>query len=263
MHRFHLPADSCQNPVLTLPEREAHHALQVLRLQTGDAVEVLDGQGHRLHCRLTQISRRSLELSVLRRETASPLPYQATLFQAVTKGKSMDWIVQKAAELGVARLVPVLTERSVPQVAPGETERKADKWRTIAVEAIKQCGSPWLPQIDEPRSLREVLTTLDQAPPLDLAFVGSLQPGARHPRPAIHDFQATHGRPPVTVAIWVGPEGDFAPGELDQILSRGVIPITLGPLVLRAETAAVYGLSFLSYELQSPPTAFQPGKSSH
>jgi 16S rRNA (uracil1498-N3)-methyltransferase len=116
----------------------------------------------------------------------------------------------------------------------------------VAIEAIKQCGAAWLPNVEAPVTLPQFLARKEQ---FELALVGSLQGDGQHPRQYFEAFRAQRKRQPETVCVWVGPEGDFAPAELDAIRGAGALPITLGPLVLRSETAAVYCLSILNYEL--------------
>lgn len=161
----------------------------------------------------------------------------------------MDVIVRKATELGACRVMPVMSDRSVPDWTPAERVAKQARWRAAAVEAIKQCGSAWLPEIDEPS---DVPTVLGAVAGTELRFLASLQPGARHPREWIERFLAEHGRLPRTLSVWVGPEGDFTPAEMNMIRGGGALPITLGPLILRSETAALYCLATLQYELQAP-----------
>ena len=248
MHRFHLPPAACQGATILLDEAEAHHAARVLRLTRGDRAVVLDGAGHELLCEVTEVARNQIALAVRQRNTIPPLPYRLTLIQAITKGKSMDLIVQKATELGVSRIVPVISERSVTRIEPDEAEWKVEKWRTIAVEAIKQCGSAWLPEIVAPVTPAAFLA---QPKPPAFMLLASLQPGATHPRELLRAAREERRRGLDAPAIWIGPEGDFTPAELNQIRAAGALPITLGPLVLRSETAALYCLSFLAYELQA------------
>ncbi len=251
MHRFYLPPAERDGATLRLAAGDAHHARQVLRLRAGDEVTVLDGAGHEHRCVIEADGRREVVLRKVATRQHAPLPWQVTLYAAVTKARSMDWAMQKASELGVARVVPVLTERSVPQFGSDEARGKTERWRDLAIEAIKQCGNPWLPRIEAPARFASVLA---QAEPVELALVGSLRPGRRHPREPLEQFRARHGRGPATVAVWIGPEGDFTPAELDALEAAGAAPIALGPLVLRAETAALYCLAFLSYELQPRET---------
>jgi 16S rRNA (uracil1498-N3)-methyltransferase len=174
-----------------------------------------------------------------------------TLIQALPKGKVIEEIIQKATELGVARIVPLLSERVVAHLDDSKLTRRGEQWRLVAIEAIKQCGSAWLPVLDAPQTLQAFLARRD---PFDLSLIASLRPGGHHPREYFDAFRAHHRRPPDSVALWVGPEGDFSEREVIEIQAAGARPITLGRLVLRSETAAVYGLSVLSYELASPPS---------
>ena len=123
---------------------------------------------------------------------------------------------------------------------------KVKKWRLVAIEAIKQCGAAWLPHVDLPMTLKQFVARQEK---LDLALVGSLQPDVRHPRECIRKYDAQYGALPRSVAVWIGPEGDFTLEELHAIQATGAQPISLGSLVLRVETAAIYCLSFLNYEL--------------
>src|ERR1043166_8109493 len=158
MPRFYLPPDQGQAPALVLSGREAHHAVGVLRLRRGERVTVLNGVGGELICNVEQVDRRQVTLGVLERRTVPPLPFQVTLLQALPKGKAFESIIQKATELGVFRLVPLRSERVVAAPAGAkETAEKIEKWRLIAVEAIKQCGSAWLPRIEPPLTPEQFL----------------------------------------------------------------------------------------------------------
>jgi len=151
-------------------------------------------------------------------------------------------------ELGAARVVPILSERTVIQVNEREAADKAEKLQPVAIEAIKQCGSPWLTKIEPPVSLKNFLARGDK---FELPLVASLQEGSQHPRELIRQFRDLHQRLPVTACVWIGPEGDFSPAEMDLLRASGALPITLGRLVLRSDTAAIYSLSVMNYELQS------------
>ncbi len=249
MHRFYLPPDQIATPELTLAERESHHAVNVLRLCEGERVAVMDGAGNECLCELVAADKKAVRLVVKKRIEHDSLPYQITLLQAMTKAKSMDFIVQKATELCVHRIIPLSAERSVAQVDPGDAGAKVDKWRTISIDSIKQCGCPWLPEIQEPVTPREYMGRNEAS---DLSLIASLRADACHPREHVEGFMAVNYRAPLAISIWVGPEGDFTPAESNKIYSNGALPITLGRVVLRSETAAVYCLSVLNYELQIP-----------
>jgi 16S rRNA (uracil1498-N3)-methyltransferase len=272
LHRFYLPPGSTRGDSLRLDGREAHHALRVLRLKRGELVAVLDGVGNEFLCAVENSSRDAVTLSVSLKNFTPPPPCSITLLQAVPRGKIIESIIQKAVELGARRIVPLLTERVVTQLDDEDAGNKRDKWQQVAVEAIKQCGATWLPRIEAPTTIENFLAadrsggrqtagsvqenkkcgSLPKAAtptPFELALVGSLQKERRHPRECFQEFQAKHGRLPQSVGVWIGPEGDFTLAELEAIQAAGALPISLGRLVLRVETAAIYCLSILNYEL--------------
>jgi 16S rRNA (uracil1498-N3)-methyltransferase len=245
MHRFYLPPENCKSDELFLTGSEAHHALHVVRVRRGQCITVLDGVGHEILCDVQQSDRDKIRLCVRERKPAATSGCRVTLLQGVPKGKLFESIIQKTTELGAARIVPLLSERVVVHLERKEAARKAAKWQSVAVEAIKQCGTAWLPQLEEPMRLEQFLARKEH---FDLALVGSLQPDAKHPREYLRYMER-----PKSAAIWIGPEGDFTASELEAIKASGARPITLGPLVLRTETAAIYCLSILNYELSSEP----------
>src|SRR5471032_2675788 len=150
MHRFYLPPERCAGDPLRLDGREAHHALHVLRLKHGELVSVLDGIGNEFLCTVESSNRNAVTLAVSLKNFQPPLPCAISLLVAVPKGKIIESIVQKAVELGARRIVPLLTERVVTQLDGEGAEQKRDKWQHVAIEAIKQCGAAWLPQVEAP-----------------------------------------------------------------------------------------------------------------
>ncbi|MDP6904598.1 MAG: RsmE family RNA methyltransferase [Verrucomicrobiota bacterium] len=247
MHRFYLPPKKITEGDFSLCEREGHHAANVLRVRAGERVAVLDGEGTEYMCDVASVEKNDVRLTMRQQNKAAPLPYRITLLQAMTKGKSMDFIIQKATELCVHRIVPLAAGRSVVQVE--NVESRLEKWNSISIDSIKQCGSPWLPVIEKPVAPRDFLARNER---FDLPMAASLQSHTQHPREYVDGFLSDHGQLPKTLAVWVGPEGDFTPAEINDILTAGVHPITLGQVILRSETAAIYTVSALNYELQSP-----------
>ena len=227
MHRFFL--NDLTAPVLT--GSEAHHARQVLRLREGDEVTLFDGAGNFARCQIAAISRDAVALRAVERGQTPPLPCRITLACAVIK-KNMDFIVQKATELGVATIVPLLTERTIAR------PDKSDRWADIALVACKQCGNNWLPEIATPVSLTKWLATKQMA---DLKVVAALTPDAQPLRNVLLPSQSA--------CVLIGPEGDFTSAEYAAARAAGFRPVTLGPLVLRADTAALYALSIVHHEL--------------
>lgn len=251
MHRFYLPPDECQSSALTLTGREAHHGLRVLRLRKGEPVVVLNGAGKVFNCEVSSLSRDTIGLIAKETKDAPAPPCEITLVQAIPKGKLFDSIIQKATELGVSRVIPLLSERVITQIDEDNSDSKTEHWRTVAIEAIKQCGSPWRPRIEPAVPPSELLARSEA---YDLVLIASLQSGSRHPRVWFDEFRQREQREPKSACVWVGPEGDFTEAEVAAVIAGGAAPITLGRLVLRCETAATYCLSVLNYEAQSAQT---------
>lgn len=259
MHRFYLPPERCTCDELLLDDREAHHALHVLRVKRGEPVVVLDGAGQEFLCEIAGASRKNVTLQVNQKNAVPRPASQITLLLGVPKGKIIESIIQKAVELGVHRVVPLLTERVVTHLDENERAYKREKWQLVAIEAIKQCGAAWLPQIEAPTTIVDILNrkpaarkeSVSGAQPsaFELSLVGSLQAERRHPRECFQEFRNRQGHLPQSVAVWIGPEGDFTINELKMIEASGALPVSLGPLTLRVETAAIYFLSILNYEL--------------
>lgn len=247
MHRFYVPSPAPHGGSLDLPEAEAYHAHHVLRLRVGERVSILDGAGREYDGEVSRCDREQVTVSVRQVLQHPPMPYSLVLVQAITKGRSMELIVQKATELGVRRVVPLLSDRSAVHLDGEAAAAKAVKWQQTAAEAIKQCGLAWLPQVDAPLTPKAYL---DRQEKFDLTLIGSLQPDRQSLRRVLAQHVDERGRLPESVAIWIGPEGDFTPAELHAAKGAGAVPIELGPLVLRSETAAIYSLSVLRYELQ-------------
>lgn len=246
-HRFYTPPADWSLQALVLNERESHHCVDVLRLGAGSRVVVFNGEGLEVTAEILSATKSQVRLKPLLTYKSPPLRCAITLAQAVPKGKNMDLIVQKAVELGVAKIVPLLSERTVVQIEAVDLQRREEKWQQIAIEAAKQCGQNWLPQVVSPAAPKQFFAELDR---FETLLIASLQEGARSFKSVLKDFREQHGRRPSSVLMLIGPEGDFTPAESAQAKTAGCIPVTLGPVVLRAETAALFSLSVLSYELQ-------------
>jgi len=239
---------------LTLSAGESHHLVVVNRARRGDPVVAFDGCGREWMCELFRDSKNAAVLRVLStRQAAPPLPCEITLAQALPKGSAMDAIVRKATEIGAARIVPLESERTQVHFDGGREDKKTDKWRVAALEAAKQCGNPWLPEI---APVQNATAFMRAAADYDLRLIASLSPNARTLKTILADFAS---RPAPKKALWlIGPEGDFSPAEMSVAAECGFAPVTLGPLVLRCETAAIYALSILSHEMRSQPACALP-----
>ncbi len=212
-----------------ITEEEAHHLTRVLRLTENAAVEALDGAGTRYYGTLAAVTKRGAALAIARTETVPP-PTPA-LHLLVTPTKNLDrleWLLEKATELGLARLTPIFTQRAERR------ELKLDRLRKIAVAALKQSGGAWLPHLDELTPFAKALA-LVAAPRAYVAHL-TTDPAERRPLAAA----LTTGPATSAVAVLIGPEGDFTPDEVAQARAGGFQAVTLGDTVLRTETAALF-----------------------
>lgn len=234
---------------LTLSPDESHHLVVVNRARPGDTVVAFDGRGAEWICELTGDRKNAATLKVRFKQKLKPLPYDITLGQALPKGQFMDAIVRKATEIGAARIAPLESERTQVHLDGDRSDRKIEKWQTAALEAAKQCGNPFVPEV---LPVQNAAAFMEAARGYDLKLIASLQPGAKSLKMVLAAFRTAQNRPPKKVLWLIGPEGDFTPAEMSLAQSAGFEPVTLGPLVLRCETAAAYALSILSYELQNP-----------
>lgn len=243
MPRFYIPPHAWNPDKLALDGGETHHALEVLRMKAGDRATVFNGQGAEATVEFAAVDKGKIALKKIAAGKSAPLACALTLGQAIPKGKNMDLIVEKATELGAAAIAPLLSERTVVRADEGEALLKREKWQRVAIEAAKQCGQNWVPAVAKPRTPKEFFQAGEK---WDLMLIASLQPDSRPIKQALAEAGA---KKPARVLVLVGPEGDFTPAEINLAKNAGCRPITLGPIILRTETAAIYCLSVLSHEL--------------
>jgi 16S rRNA (uracil1498-N3)-methyltransferase len=210
-------------------------------------VIVFDGQGRVADAELLAVHRKHCSLSIRQAHITPALRCAITLVQAIPKGKNMDLILQKGVELGASRIVPLLTSRTVVRMDDAsDAERKRERWQQIALEACKQCGRNSMPVVAAPSTVEQFLR---EFPSTELLLLASLQPNARAIKEVLAAHANSRGELPRSITVMVGPEGDFTPEEITLIKDAGAAPVTLGPTILRAETAALYCLSVLGHEL--------------
>lgn len=247
MSRFYIPPDKWDAAQWELEGDEAKHCVKVMRLREGDSCQLFDGRGNARQAVLRSI----LSSSLIRLEPGEALENRAaklprlTLCQSIPKGGNMDWIIQKAVELGVSRIQPLMTERTIARSEGRDAEAKQAKWQRVALEACKQCGQNLLPVVERPVTFAEWKTKAALHLP-ECRIIASLAPGARPLRDCLEEARS-QGHD--SAAYLVGPEGDFTPGETADALSCGFRPVELGPIVLRVETATFFGLAALRYAL--------------
>jgi len=247
MPRFFLPPEAWLDPAreALLTGDEARHLSQVLRLQTGAVVCVFDGEGRQAAADVLHVSRDRVTLKLGASQVCRPVLPVITLAQAIPKGKTMDLVVQKAVELGIASIQALVTRHTI--VHPGDG--KADKWRRTALEACKQCGQDRLPAIPDPMPFERWLATHPNAG-AGLQLIASLAPAARPMRDVLREHPDT-----TRATLLVGPEGDFSAAETNAALAAGFLPISLGDIILRVETAALFCLAALRYEFGASPAS--------
>ena len=242
--RFFLEPKAWASSTPSLSADEAHHCAEVLRMRVGDAVVVFDGAGRAARAVLMQVGKKQVTVQLGENLPACPERVRITLAQAIPKGKTMEWIIEKATELGVAEIVPLVTDRTIVRLDAEESVRKQQKWQRVALEACKQCGQNWLPRVHPPQSLESWLEAGDLP---EFRLIGALTADAR----PLQAWIQSEGEGAGSAGVLVGPEGDFSPQEMALALAAGFHPLAMGPIVLRAETAAIFGLSILTYELNA------------
>ena len=289
--RFYLPPHAWNEP--QLEEAEAHHAQRVLRLQPGAIITVFDGEGRVASAVIETFHKKSAPLRLGASQLTPRPTVEITLAQAIPKGRNMDLIIQKAVELGVTRIIPLTTDRTIVRCQGDDA--KQERWQAIALEACKQCGQNWMPLVEAPCSLQESLdffqnstsdANCDVAPVLasssinytlsrcaseppgtsspeasferslfkkinsnDLLLIASLEKEAAPMENIFSSLKKNSSSSISSATIFIGPEGDFTHEEYLLARATGCQPISLGPIVLRTETAALYCLSVLAYEL--------------
>lgn len=229
------------NGLLELTKEESHHLVTVRRARSTDTIEVYNGEGMVWRGHLESHQNKTAYIRIfetLQAERASTK--QVELAIALPKGKAMDAVIQRCTELGVKTIQPLYTAHSEVSLK-GERERdKTAKWQAVAVEAMKQCGNPWVPKIANPLTLKDYLAAFN--PVATDSLVAALLPQSK----PLATVLQTH---PIRrdVRLFIGPEGDFSVAEYESILAAGAQPFSLGPIVLRVETAVVAAIANLNF----------------
>ncbi|MCE0523679.1 MAG: 16S rRNA (uracil(1498)-N(3))-methyltransferase [Methylacidiphilales bacterium] len=228
-----------------LDAEQSHHCAQVMRQEVGELFSVFDGHGAEAKARITEIIGDQVKFKVLAKAVSPEPAHPVWLAQALTKQKSMDLIFQKATELGVSELAPLQSDHSVAHVDEEKAEAKVEKWQKLTIEAAKQCGQNWLPVVHAPRAPKDFMAAIPRGA---VKLIASLQQEAR-PLKAVLREHLPGLKSGAPIVVMVGPEGDFTPAEIGLARSAGFLPVSLGKIILRAETAAFFALSAIAYEL--------------
>jgi 16S rRNA (uracil1498-N3)-methyltransferase len=220
--------------------KEAHHILDVMRLKKLDRIVVFDGTGKEYAGFIKDVKRASLTVEITRTSTSiSKDAVSITLIQALPKKEKMDYIIEKATELGASLIVAVVTDRTIPRWESHKKEAQVERWQKIASQASGQCGRSDIPRIERIMTFSECVKNVSGC---DIKLIAALTEGAVGIKDAIAGFK---GR---TVVIAIGPEGDFTLDEVKEAKESGFIPVSLGPRVLKSDTAGLASLAILNYE---------------
>ena len=247
--RFHCPTALISGDALNLPSGTARH-VQVLRLQPNDEITLFNGQGGEFKAVVTQMGRSDVSVRVgeqihIERE----LNIGVHLWSGITANERMDWLLEKATELGAITLLPITAERSVLKLKGERADKKLAHWQAIAVASSEQCGRNRVLQVAAPVNLAQAIAQLSVAPLQAARWVLSLAPGTRslqEMRPTLKTSKDEDPTKMSEIVLLSGPEGGLSPTEEAQAIAAGFVPVSLGNRVLRAETAPVTVLSALS-----------------
>ena len=240
MHRLLVETALLEDDAPTLPKEAARH-LKVLRPKVGEEIELFDGKGKwRVYSFTSGQESASPLKAVSSIFSTSTSHLHLTLFACITKGSRWDWTIEKATELGVTRIVPVISERTIVRIPKTERAAKRERWMRIAEDAARQSDAKWLPEICEAVDFADALPLVKGT----TCFIGAL---TNPPSPPLVREVLTqrHRDAEKSLGVFIGPEGDFTSGELDDLMKIAV-PTSFGPTILRAETAAIYAVSVLS-----------------
>lgn len=244
MHRFIAVPENIRDGIISLTDENLRHLRQVLRLEPGDAIRVFDGTGAEYEAELLTVDKSvavARIISIFKSDT-EPIT-QVTLFQAIPKGEKMDLIIQKAVELGVYRIVPVMTQRSVVQLDKKGREKKLVRWTKIAEEAAKQCRRAIIPEVAVPMTFDEVITKKEE---YDLSVLLYENEEKKCLKELLICYTINKIR---RIALFVGSEGGFTEQEVEKCMALGYNVAGLGKRILRAETAAISVLAIIMYEM--------------
>ncbi|MDO8461747.1 MAG: 16S rRNA (uracil(1498)-N(3))-methyltransferase [Deltaproteobacteria bacterium] len=251
MPSFYVSPENLSADSAFLKGSEARHLRTVLRLEIGDTVNVFDGQGHQFKGKIASLGT-TVQIHLIEKHKVPEERFQITLGQALLKSDKMEFVIQKATELGVSKIIPFSSSRTIPKGDSPKGTEKTTRWEKIALAAAKQCGRSSLPEIVPPQPLTQLLDGVE-------ATAVKLILWERETKNRLRDIlrepavgTALRNMPAFQiekVVCLIGPEGGFSEEELEETKAAGFIPITLGHRILRAETATIVFLSLLQHEL--------------
>jgi len=244
MHnRFYsLPETIINKQILITEKKKIHHIVKVLRFGVGDNLIVFDGKGNQYKSSIKKIEKNQIELDIDAKSKTSKSPITITLACAIPKKAKFDFIVEKCTELGVDKIIPMKTDRTEVSLDKERISLRLIRWRKISIKASEQSQRSFIPQIDELKSFKETVSGIKS---YDLAIVPALQGNRSNIADLLNSFQGRN------VIVFIGPEGDFTPEEVELAKNLGCKLVSLGDGVLKVDTAAIYTVAILNYSLRS------------
>ncbi|OYT69461.1 MAG: 16S rRNA (uracil(1498)-N(3))-methyltransferase [Chloracidobacterium sp. CP2_5A] len=237
-HRFYAPLENFTDKEARLPDDEAHHAVHVLRVRVGETASVFDGQGRAFRAVVAEASKRGVRLALAEPLPSNESPLDLTLAAAILKADKFEWVIQKAVELGVTRIIPLIARYVEPGLVRSVSSDRLDRWARISREATKQCGRSRLTPIATPRPMPDLLAAQG------VKFFFTERDGQSWGR-VVKSIDA----PALSAIAFVGPEGGWSDDEREQAAAGGAWLVTLGPRILRAETASALAVGLLQSAL--------------
>ncbi|MFA5146318.1 MAG: 16S rRNA (uracil(1498)-N(3))-methyltransferase [Candidatus Omnitrophota bacterium] len=242
MGRFYVPPEAVKGKTVIISGREAHHIINVMRLKRSDGVVTFDGSGREYAGIIKDIRGKTVEVEIIStREPVRGTGLQVTLVQALPKKEKMDYIVEKGTELGVASIIPVMTERTIVDWDGPRRQGAVARWRKIATEAAKQCGRADIPLIAD---VTELKGFFNAPPERDAGIIAALSEDAAPLKEVLGAYRSAR-----RISVLIGPEGDFTPHEIKEAKDKKFRVVNLGPRVLKSDTAGLAVLAIIDYEL--------------
>jgi len=241
MRRFFIEESKIAGPTIIITGSDAAHIKKVLRMEPGDRIGLFDGRGFEYEARIENLFSGSVEVSITKRFlSASESPVQITVAQALLKDKKMDILARQLTEIGITKLIPFIAVRSVPRPDKKKLSARRKRWEKIAIEALKQCGRGHVTEIGETITFNDVINVDDEC---DLKIVF----WENESKPVSDVVQQVNDGKCKKILSVLGPEGGFTEREIEDARACGFATASLGPRILRSETAAIAACTILQY----------------
>jgi 16S rRNA (uracil1498-N3)-methyltransferase len=260
MRRFFVEAENIKKDKVTIRGEEARHIFQVLRLKEKDRIKVFTGQGREYIIEIREAGKKEVIGRILKesRLDTEP-PIGITLVQGLPKSDKMDFIIQKVTELGVRKIIPVITQRTIVRLDKERARKRRNRWQRIALEAAKQSGRATIPEVDAITTFVQSLNNISEEnlnlipweEETSTSLKEVLKSITNHPSPegSGRDLSRANARGRLPITVFIGPEGGFTSEEVEAAKEKGAVPVSLGPRLLRTETAGLATLAMVLYEL--------------